>query len=201
MNAFDYVLIALWIAASLWGLKKGAVGTALLVGGLFLAMQLSARFASTIVGSVTDSVSNEAIATAIGYVAIFILVFIALGFVSKVIHVVLAVTMMGWLDRLLGIGLGVVAGVLLMTAATMITARYVYVFEESDDGSIQSRAEEFAKEKGRERLGELIVESELVDITLKIRDAVPGSFLGLVPGDFNTAMDELEKARDAVVPE
>ncbi len=196
MTVFDWILLALIIIPALWGLSKGAVTMVLTTVGIFVAMLLSGQFAERVVGSFTDSVDNEAIATAIGYVVIFLAVFIAIGFLSKFIKVVLAVTMMGWLDRLLGVGVGVLAGILLMTAATMVVARYAYVVDDSDGGGISGRVEEFAKEKGRERLDGWLVDSSLVPISLNVRDAIPGNFIGLVPGDFNDAMDILDERRD-----
>ncbi len=196
MTVFDWILLALIIIPTLWGLSKGAVTMVLTTLGIFVAMFLSGQFAERIVSSFTDNVDNEAIATAIGYVVIFIVVFIAIGFVSKFIKIVLAITMMGWLDKLLGAGAGVLAGILLMTAATMVVARYAYVVYESDGGGIAERVEEFAKEKGRERLDGWLIDSSLVPISLNVQNAIPGNFIGLVPGDFNDAMDILEERRD-----
>ncbi|MCH7739201.1 MAG: CvpA family protein [Chloroflexi bacterium] len=196
MTVFDWILLALIIIPVLWGLSKGAVTMTLTTAGIFVAMFLSGQFAERVVGSFTDSVDNEAITTAIGYVVIFLAVFIAIGFISRFIKIVLAVTMMGWLDKLLGVGVGVLAGVLLMTAATMVAARYAYVVDDDDGGGISGSAEKFIKEKGRERLSGWLVDSNLVSISLNVRDAIPGNFIGLVPGDFNDAMDELEKRRD-----
>lgn len=197
MTVFDWILLALIIVPTLWGLSKGAVTMTLTTAGIFVAMFLSGQFAERVVGSFTDSVDNEAIATAIGYVVIFLAVFIVIGFISRFVKIVLAVTMMGWADRLLGAGVGVLAGVLLMTAATMVVARYAYVVDDSDgSGGISGRVEEFAKEKGRERLDGWLVDSNLVPISLKLQDAIPGNFIGLVPGDFNDAMNILEERRD-----
>ena len=196
MTVFDWLLLALIIIPMLWGLSKGAVTMTLTTAGIFVAMFLSGQFAERVVGSFTDSVDNEAITTAIGYVVIFLAVFIAIGFISRFIKIVLSVTMMGWLDKLLGVGVGVLAGVLLMTAATMVAARYAYVVDDDDGGGISGSAEKFIKEKGRERLSGWLVDSNLVPISLNVQDAIPGNFIGLVPGDFSDAMDELEKRRD-----
>ncbi|MCH8102270.1 MAG: CvpA family protein [Chloroflexi bacterium] len=196
MTVFDWILLALIIIPVLWGLSKGAVTMTLTTAGIFVAMFLSGQFAERVVGSFTDSVDNEAITTAIGYVVIFLAVFIAIGFISRFIKIVLSVTMMGWLDKLLGVGVGVLAGVLLMTAATMVAARYAYVVDDDDGGGISGSAEKFIKEKGRERLSGWLVDSNLVPISLNVQDAIPGNFIGLVPGDFSDAMDELEKRRD-----
>ena len=196
MTVFDWLLLAFIIIPTLWGISKGAVTMVLTTAGIFVAMFLSGQFAERVVGAFTDSVDNEAIVTAIGYVIIFIAVFIAIGILSRFIKIVLAVTMMGWLDKLLGAGAGVLAGILLMTAATMVVARYAYVVDDSDGGGISDRVEEFAKEKGRERLDGWLVDSNLVPISLNVQGAVPGNFIGLVPGDFSDAMDILEERRD-----
>ena len=195
MNVYDWVIVAVLVVTALIGLSKGAVTMALTVAGLFVAMLISGQFAAPVVRTFTDSVDNEALATAIGYIVIFVLIFIAIGIASRFIRIALTITMLGWTDKLGGAALGIIVGFMLSIGLTMVGARYAYVFEKSEDGSIINRVEEFVQDRGRGRVDEYLTESELVPTLINIRNAIPGRVIGLVPGDFNTAMDTLEERR------
>ena len=196
MNGYDWVIIVILVVAALLGTWKGAVTMALIFVGLFVSMLLSAQFAGPLVRTFTSSVDSEAVATAIGYVAIFVLVFVALGFVGGFIRTALTVSMLGWTDKLGGIAVGVVVGIMLSLSVTAVTARYAYVFENLEGGGVVDRVQEFLIQGGRDRTDELLTESELVPVLIDIRNVIPAKALGLVPGDFNTAMDTLEDRID-----
>lgn len=195
MNLLDWIFVVILVLTTFIGFRKGAISMVLTVASIFVAMWLSAQFAERLVGAFTDSIDNDALATAIGYVVIFVGVFIIARIVGNVLRAGLSFTMLGWTDRLAGIGLGVVAGVVLALALTMVTARYTYVFESSESGDIIDRAEDFVHSRGRERFDGYLMESGVVPVLIDIRNAVPARVIGLVPGDFNSAMDILEKRR------
>ncbi len=195
MNVYDWVIVAVLVVTVLFGLSKGAVTMALTVVGLFVAMLISGQFAAPIVRIFTDSVDSEALATAIGYIVIFVLIFLAIGIASRFIKIALSITMLGWTDKLGGAALGIIVGFMLSIGVTMVAARYAYVFEKSEDGSVINRVEEFVHDRGRGRVDGYLTESELVPTLINIRNAIPGRVAGLVPGDFNTAMDTLEDRR------
>ena len=196
MNGYDWIIIVILVGGALLGTWKGAITMALIFVGLFVSMLLSAQFAGPLVRIFTSSVDSEAVATAIGYVVIFVLVSVALGFVGGFIRTALKVTMLGWTDKLGGIAVGVIVGFMLSMSVTMVTARYAYVVEISEGGGIVDRVQEFLIQGGRDRTDELLTESELVPMLINIRNVLPAKVLGLVPSDFNTAMDTLEDRID-----
>ena len=193
MNIYDWVIIAIIAVAALIGMSRGAVTMALGVVGVFVAMLLGGQFAAPLVRNFTDSVDSEALATVVGYGVIFLVVFIAMGYVARFVRIGLTITMLGWVDKLGGVALGVVVGFMLSIAVTMVAARYTYVFDStSESGASSSLVDRYLNDLGRDRLDKQLTESELVPVLINIRNAVPGSVLGLVPNDFNTAMDTLE---------
>ena len=197
MNIYDWVIIATIAVAALIGMSKGAVTMALGVVGIFVAMLLGGQFAAPLVRNFTDSVDSEAIATVIGYGIIFLLVFIAMGYVARFVRVGLTVTMLGWVDKLGGVALGVVVGFMLSIGITMVAARYTYVIDStSESGGATALVDRYLSDLGRDRLDRELTESELVSVLIDVRNAVPGEVLGLVPNDFNLAMDTLEDRVD-----
>jgi hypothetical protein len=109
----------------------------------------------------------------------------------------LGILFLGWVDKLGGIALGVVIGVILTGGLTTVSARYAYVFDESDDPSLVNRlVEDGLNKAGRGRVDTWLVESQLVPTVLDVRDALPGDMLSMVSGDFTIALDILQKRVD-----
>ncbi len=200
MNALDWVLIAVFAAGALYGYRSGLVQSVLNLAGVFAAMYLSGRFATAVVSNFTEDVENEALTTAIGFVVIFIAVFIAAQIVGKSIRTALTVMPLGWVDRLGGIGVGIVIGLVLCGAVTTVGARYAYAPDEpSGYTSLPKRVvEDYLNKAGRDRVDQWLTESQVVPVLLDVREALPGEPLGMISGVMTTALDVLRERVDEV---
>ncbi|MBI4306859.1 MAG: CvpA family protein [Chloroflexi bacterium] len=199
MNLLDWAILTLVVAGAIFGLRTGAVRTALTVAGLWLAMLLAGQFAGRIVPAFTDSITNEAVITAIGYVVIFIVVFIGVSVASSIVGVALKITMTAWLDKLAGAVVGMIVGVLATLALTMVLARFAYVFDPADKGDesrMDATVERYIGSNARDKVDGLLIGSALVPVLVEIVDFVPGDTMGLVPVEFRTAFDILESRVD-----
>ena len=200
MNVLDWVLIAVFALAALWGYKTGLVSAVLNAIAIYLGLFLSGLFAGRVLSLFWDGVESEAISTAIGYVIIFAAVFIASRIVATIIKKALKVTFMGWVDNLGGIVIGLVAGVLLAGGVMTVTARYTYVVPENTGdlsaSGIQQMVEQAAKnyveEGARDRLDGLLTESQIVPSLLSLR----GIVIEFAPDDFGLALDIIESRID-----
>lgn len=210
VNFFDWVLIALFAIGALWGLRKGLIDAVLLVISIYIALFLSGLFAGRLLSLVWDDAENQALATAIGYVVIFVGVFIVSSIVSRIIKASLKAVYAGWIDMAGGIAVGIIAGVLLAGGLMAVLARYTYVVDpdgagieaeaELTDESIVVRlretAEGFLTDSARDRIDKWLVESEVVNVLIDVRNILPGSALGMYPQEFNTAIDILESKKE-----
>jgi membrane protein required for colicin V production len=199
MNVYDWLILVLVIAGAVLGLRSGAVGTALTIVGVLAAMLLGAQFAGRIVPTFTDSITNEAVITALGYVIIFVAVFIAVSILSRIAKVAMTITFTGWIDNLAGVVVGLAVGVLLSLALTMFLARLAYVFEtgdRDDQNKLNAMVEQHIKSGVREQIDGLLTGSALVPVLINISKAVPADAFGLVPADFRTAFSVLESRID-----
>ena len=199
MNFYDWAILALIVAGAILGFRNGAVRTVLTIGGLFVAMLIGAQFAGRIVPIFTDSITNEAVITALGYIIIFIAVFIGVSVLSSLLNVAMKITFTGWIDKIVGVGVGLAVGVLLSLALTMILARLAYVFESSDRGDQQKLdevVEQHIQGSARDKIDEILTGSALVPVLVDVADLLPGDAFGLVPADFRTAFDILESRID-----
>jgi membrane protein required for colicin V production len=204
MNVFDWILIVLFVVGALWGYRTGLVDAVINVAVIYIGLLLSGQFAGQVLGLFWDGVESEALATAIGYVIIFVGVFVAGRIASRIVKAGLNIVLLGWVDKLGGIAIGIVAGVLLAGGLTAVVARYTYVIEPEDDRpeglegeALTDRLREFAEnalhDNLRERTDGQLVGSAVVPIILDIRNVLPGSALGMAPADFNLALDILDR--------
>jgi membrane protein required for colicin V production len=204
MNIFDWVLVAVFVIGALLGLKWGLVQSVLNFIAVYAAMLVGAQVADGLVAHVTDDVQNESVATAIGYVVIFLSVFIIAQIVGKIIRPMLTIIFLGWVDKLGGVVVGVLLGAILVTGVVTAMARVAYpqdeaILVEIEDlvsGDMEAAKErlyqELAGRYGRDTLKEWLADSSLVPKVLDTRSKLPANVLGLVPGEFATALDTLE---------
>lgn len=206
MNFLDWVLIALFVIGALWGYRKGLVDAALLAVSIYVALLLSGQFAGRVLGLIWEDVESEALNTAIGYVIIFVGVFIVSRILSKIIKGSLNAVYAGWVDKGGGIVVGIVVGLLLAGGLTAVLARYTYVVDEDNAGveqgdpnfieQMKNTAEDFLQDSARENVDRWLTESEVTGVLIDVRNILPGNALGIAPEDFNIALDILESKRD-----
>ncbi|MDP6666318.1 MAG: CvpA family protein [Dehalococcoidia bacterium] len=202
MNVLDWVLIAVFAITALWGYKTGLVSGVLNVIAIYVGLFLSGLFAGRVLSLFWDGVENEAVSTAIGYVIIFAAAFIVASIVANIIKKALKITLMGWVDGLGGLVVGLVAGVLVTGGVMTVAARYTYVIPE-DTGEmtsggikdmVQQAAVGYAEEGAREQLDEWLTESQVVPSLIGLRSFV----IEFAPDDFGVALDILEERIDEV---
>lgn len=209
MTIFDWVLVAVFVVGALLGLKWGLVQAALNFIAVYVAMLIGAQFADGLVERVTDDIENESITTAIGYVIIFLAVFIIAQIVGKAVRTMLKIVFLGWVDRLGGVVVGALLGAILVTGVVTAMARLAYPQDEiilADIDNIANSAtslanvqaaterlyKELAERYGRDTIKEWLTDSSLIPRVLDVRSAIPANMLGLIPGEFASALDTLE---------
>jgi uncharacterized membrane protein required for colicin V production len=208
MNVLDWVLIIAFAGTALWGFKTGLVSAVLNAVAIYVGLLLSGLFAGQVLSLIWDGVESQAISTAIGYVIIFVGVFIASRIVASMIKKALKVTFMGWVDSLGGIVIGLVAGVLIAGGVMTVVARYSFVEDveatEIGVGDIMTDGTEgitdkitgntiaFAKNLGQDKGRDLLLESTIVPSLINVRSVVTA----FAPAEFADALEILEQAVD-----
>ena len=202
MNVFDWVLILVFALTALWGYKTGLIDAALNAITIYVGLFLSGLFAARVLSLFWDGVESESVSTAIGYVIIFVTVFIASRIVSGIIKKALKIPFTGWVDNLGGIVIGLVAGMLIAGGVMTVAARYTYIIPENTDDltsagiqdMIQQAAENYVEQGARDKLDGFLTESQLVPSLLGLRGVV----IEFAPEDFGVALDILESRIDEV---
>ena len=197
MNWLDIVIIVTWALGLFVGWRIGLFGAIFTAGGLVVGVLIAGRLADDVSELITDSVSSDSLATVIAYGIIIFVVFIGAQILRAVVKGIMKMVLLGWVDGLGGIALGLVMGVVLSGAFITALARYssdlpkelldkapIAIYVAIDRSGIQ------------DKLHAALVDSSLVPVFLDIRGAIPGSALGFVPDDFKVALDVLEAEID-----
>ncbi len=196
MNVFDWIVLAILLVSLFYGYKVGLVDGVVTFLGIYVSLLIGGQFAGRVLDLLPLSVENEALSTPIGYVIIFVAVFVVSRIVSASANATLEkISVVEWVNKAGGILFGVIIWVLLAGAVMTVTARYTYVFEDPDKGGNPSQraAREVVANDARNSLDDMLTESAFVPLLLEFRDITPGGMLGLAPADFDTALDILEK--------
>ncbi len=190
MTPFDWFLVVVFALAAFWGLKSGLIDAVLTTVGVYLSLLLSGQFAYRLVNFFTDDIESRAIATAIGYVVIFVGIFIAARLIGTLLRTGMKFLMLGWVDRLGGLAFGMVAGVLLVSGLVAAGARFGY--DPETRTPIPAQEKQF-----RARVQGWLVTGEVPKVVVNVRGALPFDFLGIMPDDFGKSLDALEADIDA----
>ena len=207
MNWVDFVLIAVVVVGALMGMRIGLIKAALTAVGLVIGWALAGQLSDKIGGIFGDSLSNDTLVTVITYGIIVVGALIAASIAARVIKPLLTVFTLGLsslVDRLGGLALGLLIGLVISGALIVGAARLTYDFDpESIVGEnvpaqvLDQVTDQLARVvEAREGLETELTDSQLVSLFVDITDALPASALGFVPSDFGLALDILEASMD-----
>lgn len=203
------VLIPVFVIGALLGLKWNLVQSVLNFLGVYVSLLIGAQFADNVVERFTDDIENESVTTAIGYVVIFLGVLIVAQIVGKTIRATMSIVVLNWVDKAGGVVVGALMGAILVTGVVTVMARIAYPQEDaildnindlaasassgrSIDAGTERLYQELADRYGRDTLKEWLDDSIIVPRVLAVRDKIPGDTLGLIPGEFETALNTME---------
>jgi len=199
MNWLDIVIVAMWSIGFFAGWKIGLFGAIFTTGGLIVGVLLAGRFSDNVADFLTDSISNDTMATIIAYGIILLAVFVVAQVLKAVVKGFMKMVFLGWVDTVGSLTLGLVMGIVLSTTLITVTARYssdipLSLLDLAPENVISNLPVEFLIERSgiQEKLNKSMIESSLIPIFLDIRGTLPGQSLGFIPDDFNIALDVLE---------
>ena len=190
MNWFDIVLIVVGVISLTLGLKVGVFRAVFMVGGSIVGLLLAAQISGPLADLLTDSVGSDSIATVIAYTVVLISVMVTAQVLGGILRRIAKLLLLGWADSLAGAALGAVAGVLAGMGIVAVVARLAFLVPEDIPGVgdiVEVRAD----------IEKALVGSTLVPYYVDATDALPANALGLIPADFKSALDELDRRIEA----
>jgi uncharacterized membrane protein required for colicin V production len=222
MNWLDFALLGILIVSMYWGLKTGILVAAIYGIGVLVGWRISGEV-SQLVGHVIGetlslesssakaiskvsgiSLSIDTIATVIAYVVILILTLIitkiALKFIRPFLPVIDIATL--GLNRIGGILLGLVVGIIIISVTISGLTRLAYDFHEIpgmaqaellSKGKITTIEGIDAKiETTRTSIENVLLESTIAPIFVTILKITPSDAFGIIPTDYMTAIEILD---------
>lgn len=202
MNLLDWIFAGIFVLAALWGYKAGLVNLLVNTVAIYVGLFFSGLFAGRILSLIWDGVESKAISTAIGYVIIFIGVFLASRIAVSIINKTTKSfsSQMGWGNKLGGILIGLFAGILIAGGLMTAGARYTYSLPQSTANQstdsiqlmIENVARNYVEGSVREKLDNWLIESQIVPSLLNLR----GFVIEFAPDDFGVSLDILENRID-----
>ena len=202
MNLLDWIFAGIFVLSALWGYKAGLVNLLVNTVAIYVGLFFSGLFAGRILSLIWDGVESKAISTAIGYIIIFIGVFLASRIAVSIINKTTKSfsSQMGWGNKLGGILIGLFAGILIAGGLMTAGARYTYSLPQSTANQstdsiqlmIENVARNYVEGSVREKLDNWLIESQIVPSLLNLR----GFVIEFAPDDFGVSLDILENRID-----
>ncbi|MCC7310849.1 MAG: CvpA family protein [Sulfuritalea sp.] len=120
MTVFDYAVLTIISASVLLGLWRGVVSELLALAAWIAAFLVARAVATDVAALLTGQIAEPGVRLAAAYVLVFIGVLLVVAIARLLISLLLKAAGLGFLDRLLGAGFGVLRGVLVVLAAVLV---------------------------------------------------------------------------------
>ena len=208
MNWVDIIIVVIVAASLVWGLKTGVIPMVFTVLGMLIGWWLAGQYADDVGALVGDWGTFDTALTVFCYAAIVsISVFVAskVGSMVKPFIVIGTLGTAGMADKIGGVLIGLIIGLVLTGSFIVVLARLSFDLEVSTpDVQIAGGAEIMRLAGGkvaaiterRQVVVNSLRESTAVPVFLDVVDFVPGSALGFIPGDFEASLDILREEID-----
>jgi membrane protein required for colicin V production len=120
LSAVDWILLAVLALSFLLGLWRGIVQEVLSLAGWVAAFYVSQMYAPMAAAWLPMEGSSQMLRYAAGFVVVFVAVLVATVLVSFVVKKLISAVGLGPLDRLLGSLFGLMRGVVILLAVTVL---------------------------------------------------------------------------------
>ena len=116
MNWVDIVILVVWAGTASWGASMGLLQMGVHLVVVALGLAISSRIAPTVGGLFSVVTDNENAQSVAGFIAVFLILFIAGGVVSFWLRMILGIIpFFGSFNKLGGLIIGVAVGFLLLS--------------------------------------------------------------------------------------
>ena len=120
MEVIDIIIIAITVAAAIWGLFKGFISQIVSIISIILGIWCASKFTGLLTAQV-QGWFNLNIAQNTLHIILFAVIFIAVlilaHFIGKGVEKLVQISLLGWANRLLGLLLGAAKAIIIMGIA------------------------------------------------------------------------------------
>ena len=121
MGVIDIVIVCFFLPALFFGIKNGMVKQLVALAVIYFGIVLSLRFATTVSQWVLEHVKmTEFWAKAVSFILIFFAVALLLSLFGRIIEKIIKITLLGWLNKLLGVVMTFILTILLLSVVVYL---------------------------------------------------------------------------------
>jgi len=167
MTWIDIVIIVIALLGAYVGFKHGLIRTVFTVAGLLAGVAIAGQYSDGLAEKLSPSGAQWA--EIISFILILAIVVIAANIIGKVVRMFFKIMLMGWLDALGGIVIGLLVGALVVAAILTVVLKWQHGQPSGDESAIV----------------EAISDSPLATLLIDNFRLL----LGLLPGEFDVVRD------------
>ncbi len=119
MNLLDVIFIIIIVCSSIYGLFKGLIKEVIFLLALIIGFIGAIRLYTGVSPLFQALGLGEQVAKALSFFALWIVIFIALILIGKLLHKLIHAISLGWINRLGGAGFGFFRGIILSSMIIM----------------------------------------------------------------------------------
>jgi uncharacterized membrane protein required for colicin V production len=194
MNWLDVVLIALVVVGALIGMKRGLLGTAFAATGMLVGWQLAGQLSDDLGGMIHLSLASDKWITIASYVVIMALATALASLSWRIVRPILTIITLGVstaVDRLGGLAMGFILGIVIAGSLITILARLTEDFELPNVSRVPNAEQILNGQETQQQIEEALVSSTIAPLFIDITNRLPASALGFVPSDFKVSFEIL----------
>ena len=124
MTVVDVVIIFVIVLSALFGILRGFMKESISLAKWIIATWIAATFAPKLAPMLPAAVESEAVRQAISFATLFILVFLLGTLISHLVTRMLIKTGLTSVDRVLGLGFGILRGVLIIIIFVIVGGHF-----------------------------------------------------------------------------
>lgn len=124
MSVVDVVIIFIIVLSALFGLFRGFMQESISLAKWIIATWIAATFAPKLAPMLPAAIEAEAVRQAISFASLFIVVFILGTVVAHLVSRILAKTGLTSLDRVLGLGFGILRGAVIIIIFVIVGGHF-----------------------------------------------------------------------------
>ena len=189
MNWLDLVIAGVALLGLFIGLRMGLLGAIFNAVGIVVGAFIAPQVSDGIAGWFLEQGISKTIATVLAYVVFITAVVLAAQVARRIAKKMLSLVLLGWVDTLGGLAMGLLFGLALSAALILGLARL------STNLPVPGAAAVFGEQvTGVQRnVQDVLVGSVLVAEFIRVTNAMPANAMGFIPGDFSVALRQIEQ--------
>ena len=121
MNILDIIILICLVPSIIQGLRKGFISQAISIVSIVAGVWASANFANLVSDWLAQYLeAPEQVLRIVSFAVIMIAVFIILGLIGKLLHGIIQLVMLGWVNRLLGAAFAFAKAILILGVLILV---------------------------------------------------------------------------------